>query len=293
MPRVPPISERVQGTATEASTLLAMLTDCGVEEPEYILTMGAAYVNFNRVSADVPLVPGDVWRVHLAPRRFPVEKIDWRSRILKETADFISIDKPSGIPVHPTCDNLIENVKYQLRRELQVPLWVTHRLDINTSGVLVLAKTKAYANQLRELFEKRKMEKHYFSLVEKPIECGTYTHFMDTRGLAPYRCSDVQREGWKKCELQIQTCKKDPKTGYYYIFLFPKTGRHHQIRSQLSYLGCPIVGDELYGSQLELTKGSSLLVHSKLSTKVKGEEGYLFGEVSSFPGHMIHLGKKF
>lgn len=252
----------------QMSDFLLQVGQLGQEQVEEIIELRAAYINCDRIESDRELKAGDTLRAHLRPRRFPVEQIEWEKRILNETADFIAIDKPVNIPVHPTCDNAVDNVIFQLQKHLGVPLWVVHRLDFETAGVMVLAKSKEYANHLRELFETRQMEKVYLCRVEKSVECGDYIHYINSKGLAPYVCSDTEGPGLKYCELSVLTCEEDPEEKLYNLTILLKTGRHHQIRAQLSYLGNPIVGDTVYGSKTYgLPFDTPLLVQTRLAKR--------------------------
>lgn len=262
-----PIRNRLDISVLQDQTLVAFLQNLRIlsaDRIQEILVLGAVYVNYERLTADRSLKRGDGLRVHLSPRRFAVGTIDWKKLILNETAEFIAIHKPVNIPTHPTCDNILENVIAQLRLHLKIPLWIVHRLDFETAGVMVLAKTKEYANTLRAQFENREMEKLYLCRVEKPLACKDYIHYIDSSGLAPYLCSDTEKPGWKRCELSILRCEQDPVSRDFHLKILLKTGRHHQIRSQLSHLGSPLIGDQVYGSK---RYGLPLLIQTRLAKK--------------------------
>lgn len=267
-----PTREKLEVCSLETTSIHNFLGALGVSGKEEILFLRAAYINFERVTPDGKIQKGDTIRFHLRPRRFPVSEIVWEKRILKETRDCVVIDKPAGIPVHPTCDNAVENVIYQVQKTLGAPLWVVHRLDFETAGVMVFAKSKEFANYLRGQFESRQMEKRYICYVEKPILPQSYRHFIHAKGLAPYTCSETEVPGSKYCELEILECEKESEA--YRLTISLKTGRHHQIRSQLSFLGNPIIGDTVYGSKRE-SASSPLLVQIHLAEK----GGEAFGSI--------------
>ncbi|NBX67600.1 MAG: hypothetical protein EBR01_01400 [Proteobacteria bacterium] len=109
-----------------------------------LFSLGAIYKNKKRVLVDEKIQPKEQLQIYLMPKRYPIEQIDWKSLIVKETDAFLVLNKPAGIPVHSTDDNLIENVLFQLRTRLDQELWITHRLDTIVSGLMVLAKTPEY-----------------------------------------------------------------------------------------------------------------------------------------------------
>ena len=70
--------------------------------------------------------------------------LNWRDRVVHDHKDYVVVDKPTGVPVIPAIDNLHETVQEMVQRCLQTPVFVTTRLDVDTSGCLVLAKSKAF-----------------------------------------------------------------------------------------------------------------------------------------------------
>jgi 23S rRNA-/tRNA-specific pseudouridylate synthase len=95
--------------------------------------------------------------------------------ILRETADWIAIDKPTGIPLQPARDRSRRSVEEMLRLQLKrsgAPhtLWVVHRLDTGTSGVVIFARTQPVAADLSRAFADREMKKVYVALAEGSIE---------------------------------------------------------------------------------------------------------------------------
>lgn len=210
------------------------------------LRYGSVYVDGLRVREDLPLKIDQLIRLHTRRKSYVAQDLDLRSRILFSNDEFLVLDKPAGLPTHPTLDNYLENAKVMLERQLGRTVYVTHRLDVATSGLLVLAFTPPAQAQINKLFAKRKVRKFYRALVEKPVTCGLIEHFMDPDSRIPKVMSSEAKEGWLDCRLEVLDC--EPVKGGYLLDIELLTGRTHQIRAQLKALNVPIIGDQAYGS---------------------------------------------
>lgn len=200
-------------------------------------------------------------------------------KILYEDEYVMVIDKPSGMVVHPGAGveraTLVNALLYH-RPEIsnvgsEKRPGIVHRLDKETSGVMVVAKNDFSYNFLQRAFKERKVEKEYIAIV---------------------RCNLKEKKG--KIEIPIGRDRKDrkkisrrtskPKEAYteYKVIkekgeikllaIRPKTGRTHQIRVHLKYIGCPILGDKKYGGppykRLALHSYSLSFIHPFTGKKV-------------------------
>ncbi len=218
-------------------------------EVQALLNLGAIYMNNQRQNMNSLIEKNQMIRVHTKPRRYSCA-IDWRSLVIFENADFVILNKPSGIPSHPSVDNKIENALTQLSLSLNSTLLITHRLDTLTSGLIVYAKTNQFVRAFNLQLQNHHIEKKYCALVEATTELPTkLIHYMEPSPRAPKKVSPVAIENWSFCELDILAQKKQGDRHWVKINLL--TGRTHQIRAQLSEIGAPIVGDLLYGSKQE------------------------------------------
>lgn len=228
------------------------------ESSNALLNLGAIYINNQRQTSDAVIAENNLFRVHTKPRRYNCD-CDWNSLIVFENQDFVIINKPSGIPSHPSVDNVIENSLTQVARARNIKLHITHRLDTLTSGLIVYAKTEAFVKSFNIQMQNRTIEKKYVALVETAHTLPPrLIHYMEPSPRAPKNVSETFTEGWAFCELEILTQKKI-SSDISWVKINLLTGRTHQIRSQLSSAGAPILGDQLYGSKQSFRANSIAL----------------------------------
>ncbi|MFC1700712.1 RluA family pseudouridine synthase [Patescibacteria group bacterium] len=178
-----------------------------------------------------------------------------RIDIIFENSDIIVIDKPAGLLVHPTHkkekDTLIDwliNYYPEIRNvgdDKNRP-GIVHRLDKDTSGLLIIVKNNKYFDYLKKLFANRKIEKKYLALV--------VGHLKEKKGIITKSIS-LSKKNYKKRSALLDSHSKTAITKYKVIKEYkdyslleisPKTGRTHQIRIHLSSIGYPIAGDKQY-----------------------------------------------
>ena len=134
-----------------------------------------------RLLQDEYLNVDDYLRVYPTPKRYSVDDIDWTSRVLSETSDYLIIDKPAMVPSNPTTDNAFQNIVECFKNALRLPtLYLPHRLDLETSGLMVLGKSKEFTADVSLQFKERRVSKRYSALLAS-----------NTPSSAPYKSSDV------------------------------------------------------------------------------------------------------
>jgi 23S rRNA pseudouridine1911/1915/1917 synthase len=230
---------------------------------------GLITVNGGARKASWPLALGDNVEITLPKRK---SKIKLAALTIFENKDFLIINKPEGLLVHPQSPLWEENrdaafaahetlVSTLLASppknfdETMPRVGLVHRLDRETSGVMLIAKNAAFQDAMTELFANRKVCKTYNALC-----CGSVK---DDEGLidvpvgrttgGKIKASPIGR----RALTGYKTLKR--KNGFSYMELYPKTGRTNQLRVHLSWLGYPVLGDKLYKG----AHAPRLMLHSR------------------------------
>ena len=183
--------------------------------------------------------------------------------INKRSGDIVQGDKTGDEPLSEIVKKYIA-LKYN--KPGAVFLGVVHRLDRPTSGIVVFARTSKALSRLNKLFADRQTQKTYWALVKNPPQAvaGTLTHYLkrNTKQNKSYAFAKAVPDS-KKAILNFKLIKKLKTFSLLEIGLL--TGRHHQIRSQLTAIGSPIKGDLKYGAARSNPDGSISLHARKLS----------------------------
>lgn len=235
-------------------------------------------VRFNGVPERVakrPVEPGDRVEVVARTRR----PLDPRVRILFEDDFLVVVDKaaglltvPSPVVLHETAESFL-NV-YAGARPGEMRIHHVHRLDRDSSGVLVFAKGEYARDRLQELFAAHDVERVYVAIVHGKLRppMGTFRSFLaEDRDLRVRKVADAT-EG-KEAVTRYRTTASGRRCSILELTL--ETGRRHQIRVQLADAGHPVVGDAMYGKDREDPLGRLALharhlafVHPKTGRKV-------------------------
>ncbi len=183
----------------------------------------------------------------------------------KRPGDIVQGDKTGDAP-------LSEVVKEYIAEKYDKPgavfLGVVHRLDRPTSGVVVFARTSKALARLNKMFSERETEKIYWAIIKNipPKTEDTLTHFLKRNPKQNKSYAHIKEvTDSKKAVLHYKLLKK--LDNYYLLEIVLETGRHHQIRSQLSAIGCSIKGDLKYGFDRSNADGS-IHLHAKKLTLV-------------------------
>ena len=178
----------------------------------------------------------------------------------KRAGDIVQGDKTGDKPLS---DIVKEYIKVKFNKPGNVYLGVVHRLDRPTTGIVVFAKTSKVLPRLNKLFANKEVDKTYWAIVKnKPeIENNTLKHWLKKNPKNNKSTAfDKEIKDSKYAVLHYSIIKK--LTNYYLLEINLETGRHHQIRSQLSKIGSPIKGDLKYGFDRS-NKDASIHLHSR------------------------------
>ena len=257
---------------------------------DYSRTYIQKIISAGRVSIDgfpiykksEPVYPGDEVEIsippavesELVPEAIPLD-------ILFENQDLIVVNKPPGMVVHPalghTSGTLVQAVlSYSPEIEgvggVKRP-GLVHRLDQYTSGVILLAKND-YAHQfLQEQFRSRQVEKIYLTLVDgrPPTPNGRIEVAVGRDPKYRQRMAPVLDRDGKEAISEYFTVREYPQHTYVKVKIL--TGRTHQIRIHMGFIGCPVVGDTVYGRKKPSLSIDRQFLHAhQLSIIVPGEK---------------------
>jgi 23S rRNA pseudouridine1911/1915/1917 synthase len=215
------------------------------------------------------LTPGEVIQISLAeaePETIDPEPIPLE--VIYADDDLAAINKPAGMVVHPAYGNragtLVNALLYhwpEVRGVGPEPRFgIVHRLDMDTSGVLVIARNEAALKTLQQQFKQRVTTKHYLALVEGTPDSDA--------GLID---APIGRDPNRRKRMAVVRDGKPAQTRYDVLEHFIETtlirlelltGRTHQIRVHLQWLGYPIVGDTVYGFRKQRIKMKRLFLHA-------------------------------
>ena len=214
------------------------------------------------------------------------------NRIIYEDNHLIAVTKRSGEIVQgdKTGDKpLSEEIKSYLKTKYKKPgnvfLGTIHRLDRPTSGIVLFAKTSKSLSRMNELFKNKKVQKTYYAVTEDMPNKGKGVIISLLKKNQKQNKSYITKlDDGKKSELEYELIEK--LQNYFLIKVKPKTGRHHQIRVQLSSIGCKIKGDVKYGAK-RANKDKSICLHSYSISFVHPVKNELINLKCDFPKNDI------
>ena len=240
---------------------------------EKIIRLNKVKINRRKIKSSYRIQVGDIVEVYdiskfkisdrpkilkYKPSRKEVDIYD--DYILENNDNFVVINKPVGVAVQSgtkSFKNILDILKDTKYFENYKP-YIVHRLDKETSGILIVAKTREYAQLFTSLFRIRKIHKTYVALTYGKISKSSDTLKDD---LVSY---DNEKKIVQKAVSHLKVIKSS--SDYTYVELNPITGRKHQLRKQLYNIGHPIVGDDKYFTDRRADKtkmkSKNLMLHA-------------------------------
>ncbi len=269
----------------ELRDVLLSILDIDPEQTNFLLDLGSIYHQHKRLREALFIHEGDYLRIHTKPRRFPAQHIDWPSRLVFQNENFMVLNKPSGLPVHASVDNIKENLQNYAQDFFNTKLYVTHRLDVPTSGLILYAKTLEFQSLFNSLMAERKIHKFYRCLTENKsggtLKTGIMTHYMQPSPRAPkVIAANAVESNWQECILDILNVEHQ-ENSQNLVSIQLHTGRTHQIRTQLAFEGHPIVNDHTYGANKISEDEKIALQAQRLEFQLPSGEAFKF-ELENF-----------
>lgn len=211
-------------------------------------------VNHSTIVAEYCLKVGDLIEFHAGQLDGKEPSVDRNYRILYEDEWLFAVEKSGNIPVHPS-GRYRKNALTIVIQEKYPESYIVHRLDRETSGIVLFSKDKQFTHKLSRLFEKHQIQKTYLVYVH-----GSFPEYLEAEGsIGPDHQSKIRKkkkfsnavvEDGRYCKTNFK--KITEKNGISYLYAIPQTGRIHQIRASLESLGYPVYGDKIYGGDENL-----------------------------------------
>ena len=237
---------------------------------ERIIRQNKIKLNKKKAKSSYRLQSGDlieIYNISKFKAKDKIEKIKYKPKtkelsrydnyIIENNDNFIVINKPAGIPVQSgtksfkNITDLLKNSKYF---EGSKP-FIVHRIDKETSGILIIAKNRKYAQLFTSLFRIRKIHKTYLALAYGKINKSVKSMRDDLIYF------ENEKKIIQKAISNIKVIKSNDELSY--VELNPITGRKHQLRKQLLNIGNPIIGDDKYFlTNFRKIKTKNLMLHA-------------------------------
>ena len=295
-PRLKTLSARVpknlQGERLDVCAT-QMFSELSRKKIKGIIDNGGAFLNKKRMSiAKFVVNSGDLIELNWDDKA-PSSALNLvlpESAILLDTPDFFVVSKPAGVASQATLDSSFDTVAHLIAKSFPSRFSIekclmVHRLDKETSGAMIFAKTSQAQRFFEELFVQKKMQKIYdlicfglpkanegvidFPILKDQMRKNTYRALINQ---APMRGADAARSSRAGGGAEVRTAvtrfkvqRAFPRSSVAHVRAFPETGRTHQIRVHFQAIGCPLIGDKTYAS---------------------GVVGHVFGQ--KFLRHLLH-----
>lgn len=250
--------------------LAEQLPDLTRSAVQNLMLDGCITLSGKPVRKNAKATVGDVLEVELPePKETAIEPENIPLDIVYEDADIIVVNKPRGMVVHPAPGNwsgtLVNALMYHCGDSLsgingEIRPGIVHRIDKDTSGLLVVAKNDRAHQSLAEQIKRHSAGRRYFAVVyggpredEGTISAPIARHKTDRKKMA------VVADG-REAITHYRVLER--YTGYTYLTFLLETGRTHQIRVHMAYIGHPIIGDPLYGPAKDTWKLGGQCLHA-------------------------------
>lgn len=271
--------------------LAARLRDCSRSYVQRLIRSGLVLIDGQAAKASKGVAGGERLEIEFPEAETEPAAVpeDIPLSIIYEDDALMVVNKPAGMVTHPSCGHargtLANAAAFHCGRLSTVGgavrPGIVHRLDMDTSGLLLVAKTDPAHRELARQFAEREVKKRYLALVHRAMR--------PPEGVIEKALG--RHPKWRKKQAVLRSGGRPSRTEYRtleqlgacsYLELRPSTGRTHQLRVHLASAGCPILCDALYGRELEFPDGRPVLGRQALHAATIEFKHPASGETASF-----------
>lgn len=260
-------------------------------------------VNGKKQKAGYSLKENDIINIQIPKdKEANIKAEDIKLNIMYEDDDILIVDKEKGMVVHPANGNysgtMVNSLMYSHKDKLSsingtIRPGIVHRIDKDTSGILVVAKNDNAHKKLSEQFKVHSITRKYIALVKGIIKEDTMDiDYPIGRSSKDRKKMAVTYKNSKEAKTHIKVLKRFYNSNVTLVEATLETGRTHQIRVHMAYVGHPLVGDEVYGKKDPRFKIEGQMLHAKTLGFIHPTKNSYIEFESNLPEYYLEILKK-
>lgn len=260
-------------------------------------------VNGKKQKAGYSLKENDIINIQIPEyKEANIKAEDIKLNIMYEDDDILIVDKEKGMVVHPASGNysgtMVNSLMYSHKDKLSsingtIRPGIVHRIDKDTSGILVVAKNDNAHKKLSEQFKVHSITRKYIALVKGIIKEDTMDiDYPIGRSSKDRKKMAVTYKNSKEAKTHIKVLKRFYNSNVTLVEATLETGRTHQIRVHMAYVGHPLVGDEVYGKKDPRFKIEGQMLHAKTLGFIHPTKNSYIEFESNLPEYYLEILKK-
>lgn len=259
-------------TSVRIDVFVAQVSDVSRNRACELLEKECVLVNDRVATKKTKLKNGDILEISIPqPQIYEVEAENIPLDIVYEDDDLLVVNKPKGMVVHPAAGNytgtLVNALMFHCKNSLSgingvLRPGIVHRIDKNTSGLLMVAKNDASHNDLAEQIKEHSFKREYEAVVYGNVKNDFGTVKAPIFRHPTKRKQMAVVEGGREAVTHYEVVGR--YNGFTHLRLKLETGRTHQIRVHMAYIGHPVAGDEVYGPKKVITSLNGQCLHAKI-----------------------------